>query len=124
MYENQTLKTIEQILDNYVAEDYDVFEKTVNEIQKKGIPNGYYIDYAILTDVLAILTVCKNIVKNKAHKTTVNAKKINKEVLEKILVLVANECENASGETFTFLSNLFDRLYSIKKEQLNNGTTP
>lgn len=69
MYENQTLKTIEQILDYYVAEDYEIFKETIDELCKMGIPKGCFQDYAILSDILAILTVCQNIVKSKSDTT-------------------------------------------------------
>lgn len=69
MYENQTLKTIEQILDNYVAEDYEIFKETIDELLKTGIAKGCFQDYAILSDILVILTVCENIVKSKSDTT-------------------------------------------------------
>ena len=69
MYENQTLKTIEQILDNYVAEDYKIFKETIDELFQKGIPKGCFQDYAILIDILAILIVCQSIIKNKPDTT-------------------------------------------------------
>ena len=69
MYENQTIKTIEQILDYYVAEDYEIFKETIDELCKMGISKGCFQDYAILSDILAILTVCQNIVKSKSDTT-------------------------------------------------------
>lgn len=63
------------ILDNYSKEDYQLFYDTVDMLCAKGV-NGSYEDYTMLTDIITILSVCEQIIKNKGadenDKTTNN----------------------------------------------------
>ena len=54
---------IMEILRKYDAEDVRVFHDTVDMLAARGIPNGCYQDYAVLNDVLTILSICERIIK-------------------------------------------------------------
>ena len=54
-----------KILANYTTpEDRDLFHDTIDELCSKGIAKGCYQDYAVLSDVLTILTDCETYMKN------------------------------------------------------------
>lgn len=54
---------IKEVLAKYTKEDYQIFKDTVDMLCSKGIGNGCYQDYTVLTDVLSILTICESIIK-------------------------------------------------------------
>jgi len=58
------MERIKEILDKYDGRGAE-FMATVDMLCDKGIPNGVYQDYAMLADVLEILSVCEAII-NKA----------------------------------------------------------
>ena len=54
-----------KILANYTTpRDYKLFHDTIDELCSKGIAKAYYQDYAVLSDVLTILTDCETYMKN------------------------------------------------------------
>ena len=54
-----------KILANYTTpRDCKLFHDTVNELCSNGIAKGCYQDYAVLSDVLTILTDCETYMKN------------------------------------------------------------
>ena len=57
------MKRIQEILDKYSPEDYQLFYDTVEMLCAKGIGKGCYQDYTVLTDVVQILATCEEIVK-------------------------------------------------------------
>jgi hypothetical protein len=52
---------IEEILSDYIGRGQE-FKATVDMLCSKGIANGCFKDYAILTDVLEILSICETII--------------------------------------------------------------
>ena len=58
---------IKKILEKYKKEDYQIFEATIDMLFKKGIPNGFFNDYAVLNDVIVILVTCRNIIKQQKN---------------------------------------------------------
>lgn len=59
------MNEIEKILSNYTKDDYQLFYDTVDELCKNGVGRGCYQDYGVLTDVIGILSICENIIKEK-----------------------------------------------------------
>lgn len=59
------MEDIMKILDNYTKADYQVFYDTVDMLCAKGVANGTYQDFGVLTDVIGILSKCEQIIKNK-----------------------------------------------------------
>ena len=55
----ENLKRIEEILSKYAGRGEE-FMATVDMLCDKGIPNGCFRDYAMLADILDILTICEN----------------------------------------------------------------
>ena len=58
------MEQIKEILNKYRKEDYQLFYDTVDMLCAKGV-NGSYEDYTVLTDIITILSVCEQIIKNK-----------------------------------------------------------
>lgn len=58
----EKLNRIKDILARYSPSDYQRFKDTIDMLCKKGIGNGVFQDYTLLTDVLEILGVCESIV--------------------------------------------------------------
>ena len=56
---------IENILKKYSKEDYNLFFDTVDMLCKKGVAKGSFENYAVLVDVISILTCCENYIKNR-----------------------------------------------------------
>lgn len=54
---------IKKILDNYTPEDAKIVKDTVDMLCSKGIGNGVYQDYTVLADVVSILGILEQIVK-------------------------------------------------------------
>ncbi len=63
------MEKIQEILNKYTKEDYQIFYDTVDMLCKKGISKGCYQDYTVLTDVIAILSICEELIKNKEIKS-------------------------------------------------------
>jgi hypothetical protein len=59
------VEEIKKILDKFTSKDADAFAETVDMLYKKGIPNGVFQDYGLLMDVMSILAICENIIKEK-----------------------------------------------------------
>ena len=59
------MERIKRILDKYSADDAKAFSDTVDMLYKKGIPNGCYQDYALLMDVMSILSICELTIKGE-----------------------------------------------------------
>lgn len=57
----EELKRIEEILSDYIGRGKE-FKATVDMLCSKGIGNGCFQDYTILTDVLEILAICETII--------------------------------------------------------------
>lgn len=57
------IENIQEILNKYSADDYPLFYNTVDMLCSKGVANGTYKDYSVLTDVIGILGVCENMIK-------------------------------------------------------------
>lgn len=55
------MERIKEILDKYEGRGVE-FKATIDMLCSKGIGNGVYQDYAMLVDVLEILSVCEAIV--------------------------------------------------------------
>lgn len=55
------MERIKEILDKYDGRGAE-FMATVNMLCDKGIPNGVFQDYAMLADVLEILSICEAII--------------------------------------------------------------
>lgn len=53
-----------EILANYAPEDHKIFHETVDKLCGKGIANGCFQNYGVLSDVLNILNECEIIIKN------------------------------------------------------------
>jgi hypothetical protein len=56
------MERIKQILDKYTPEDAQRIHDTCDMLCSKGIPNGVYQDYALLIDLIEILSICEFIV--------------------------------------------------------------
>ncbi len=54
---------INEILSHYSKEDYQIFYDTVDMLCAKGV-KGNFEDYNVVVDILSILTVCENLIKN------------------------------------------------------------
>ncbi len=65
MTQEQGFEKITEILENYDKKDSKIFNDTIDELCKKGIPNGCYQNNTVLLDVVSILTICENIIINK-----------------------------------------------------------
>ena len=57
------MERIKEILDKYTPSQAQAFADTLEMLYKKGIPNGCYQDYAMLMDVMSILAICEDIIK-------------------------------------------------------------
>ena len=57
------MEELKQILSKYNPEDAKAWYATVDMLCSKGIAKGVYQDYALLMDVLSVLTVCEQIIK-------------------------------------------------------------
>ena len=57
------MEQLKQILSQYTPEDAKAWNATVDMLCSKGIANGVYQDFALLMDVLSVLTVCEQIIK-------------------------------------------------------------
>lgn len=57
------LERIQEIMSKYSTEDYKTFKDTVEMLCSKGIGNGCYQDYAMLMDVISILSICEGYLK-------------------------------------------------------------
>ena len=55
------MERIKKILSKYAGRG-DEFMATIDMLCDKGIPNGCFRDYAMLADILDILTICEKIV--------------------------------------------------------------
>lgn len=64
-------KKFQEIVDKYSGEDVKVIHDTVETLVGKGVPNGCYQDYTVLTDVISVLTLFESAVKNKGLSTEV-----------------------------------------------------
>lgn len=60
------MEIIKEILEKYKGREAE-FKATVEMLCNKGIPNGCFQDYAMLIDVLEILSICEAIVGGKAR---------------------------------------------------------
>lgn len=58
----ENLERIKEILQKNEGR-YDEFKATVDMLCSKGIGNGVFQDYALLVDVIEILSVCETILK-------------------------------------------------------------
>lgn len=57
------MERIKEILDNYKTErKKKLFKDTVDMLCSKGIANGCYQDYTVVTDVLEVLAICETII--------------------------------------------------------------
>ena len=54
------LEKIQEVMSKYSAEDYEIFKNTVDMLCSKGVGNGCYQDYTVLMDVISILSICEN----------------------------------------------------------------
>ena len=67
-FNNKRLNIMDKILKilaNYTTpRDYNLFHDTIDEVCSNGIAKGFYQDYAVLSDVLTILTDCDTCMKN------------------------------------------------------------
>lgn len=61
MNKNELYEKISAILDK---NEYKPFNDTIDELCKKGFPNGCFQDYAVLCDVIEILGACENYLKS------------------------------------------------------------
>lgn len=59
------INEIEKILSEYTPSDHPLFKDTVDKLCQNGIARSAFQDYDVLCDVLAILTICETIIKNK-----------------------------------------------------------
>lgn len=59
------MNEIKKILSNYTKDDYQLFYNTVDELCRNGISCGCYQNYAVLIDVISILSICENIIKGE-----------------------------------------------------------
>ena len=57
------MEELKQILSQYTPEDAKAWNATIDMLCSKGIANGVYQDFALLMDVLSVLTVCEHIIK-------------------------------------------------------------
>ena len=57
----EELNRIVEILSKYEGRG-DEFMATIDMLCDKGIPNGCFRDYAMLADILDILTICEHAV--------------------------------------------------------------
>ena len=57
------MKRIQEILEKYSPEDYEIFYNTVEMLCKKGVGKGTYQDYTVLFDVVQILAICEDVIK-------------------------------------------------------------
>ena len=55
----------QEIVNKYNKTDLKLIKDTVDMLAKKGISNGCYQDYVVLSDVLEVLSVFESAVKNK-----------------------------------------------------------
>ena len=60
----EKLKRLEEILSKYDGRGTE-FKATVDMLCSKGIGNGCFQDYAMLVDVLEILSICETIIEGK-----------------------------------------------------------
>lgn len=57
------LERIKSVLEKYNEQDAKAFKDTIDMLCSKGIGNGCYQDYALLMDVISILTIAESIVR-------------------------------------------------------------
>ena len=62
------MKRIQEVLDKYSPEEYKLFYDTVEMLCSKGVGKGCYQDYTVLFDVVQILTICEEIIKEGGAK--------------------------------------------------------
>ena len=62
------MKRIQEVLEKYTPEDYELFYNTVEMLCKKGVGKGNYQDYTVLVDIVQILSVCELIIKEGGVK--------------------------------------------------------
>ena len=55
----------DEIVAKYTADDLEDVKATVDELCKKGIARGCYQDYTILADVISVLTIFEEAVKER-----------------------------------------------------------
>lgn len=61
-------KLVEQlkiIYDKYNRQDGKQIEDTISMLCSKGIANGCYQDYAMLMDIVSVMTIFENAIKEK-----------------------------------------------------------
>lgn len=57
----------EKILSNYTSKDAPLVHNTIDVLCSKGIGNGCYQDYAVLADVVNVLTIFEAAVAEKGN---------------------------------------------------------
>jgi hypothetical protein len=57
------MEELKQILSKFTPEDTKAWRDTTDMLCSKGIANGVYQDFALLMDVISVLTVCEKIIK-------------------------------------------------------------
>lgn len=60
---NTNFEIIKDILTKYKNEK-NIFHETIEELITKGIPQGCYQNYALLFDIVRILYICEDKLKN------------------------------------------------------------
>lgn len=61
--EEYYVKRLNEVLKRFPSQK--VFKDTVDELIKNGVPKGCYQDYGALADVLEILGICEEILKEE-----------------------------------------------------------
>lgn len=55
------MEKIKTVIENYATrEDLQLFHETIDTLCAKGIKKGAFQNYAVLADILQILTICED----------------------------------------------------------------
>lgn len=57
------MEKVKVILSKYSSKDYNNFKSTIDMLLKNGISRGCFQDFVMLIDILSILTIIEDIVK-------------------------------------------------------------